>query len=73
MLHGLPFEYGLTIFTAIILIFFTFSVLDFSAGFFKRGPRPPLGATERFSGDHEQRSSLGSFGVILHNPSFTIY
>jgi len=43
------------------------------AGFHKRGPRAPLGATDRFSGGHEQRPSLGSFAVILHNPSVTIY
>ena len=28
-----------------------------------------LGATERFSGGHEKRPSLGTFAVILHNPS----
>jgi len=27
------------------------------------------GVTERFSGDHEQRPSLGKLAVILHNPS----
>jgi len=42
-------------------------------GFLKRGPRFSLGSTERFSRGHEQRSSLGSFVVILHNPSVTIY
>ena len=30
-------------------------------GFLKRGPRPPLGATEQFSEVYEQRPSLGSF------------
>ena len=61
ILHGLPFEIGLTIFTVFVLIFFTFTALDFCAGFLKRDPRPLLGTTERFSGDHEQRPSLGSF------------
>jgi len=28
-------------------------------GFLERGARPALGATERFSGGHEQRLSLG--------------
>jgi len=37
------------------------------------GPSAPLGATERFSGCHEQRLSLGSFALILHNPSVTMY
>jgi len=32
-----------------------------------------LVATEQFSGDHEQRPSLGSFAVSLHDPSVTIY
>jgi len=44
-----------------------------TTGFFKLGPRSPLGATERFSVIHEQRPSLGNFAVILHNPSVTIY
>jgi len=44
-----------------------------SSGFLKRGPQTPLGARERFSGGHEQRPSLGSFAVILHNPSVTIH
>jgi len=39
-----------------------------SPGFLKRDPRPPLKATERFSGGHEQRPPLGSFAVILHDP-----
>jgi len=43
------------------------------SGFLKRDPRPPLGDTERFPGGHDQRPSLGSFAVILHNPSVTIY
>jgi len=42
-------------------------------GFLKRGPRPVLRTTERFSGGHEQRPPLGSFAVILHNPIVTIY
>ena len=42
------------------------------SGYLKRGPRLPLGATERFFGAHEQRPSLGSFAVILRNPSVTI-
>jgi len=37
------------------------------------GSSPPLGPMERFSKGHEQRPSLGSFAVILHNPSVTIY
>ena len=37
------------------------------------GPSAPLGATERFSGANEQRPSLGSFAVILHDPSVTMY
>jgi len=41
----------------------------FKEGFFKRGRQPPLGATEWLSGGHEQRPSLGSFTVILHNPT----
>jgi len=36
------------------------------------GPSAPLGATERFSGGHEQRLSLGSFALILHNSSVTM-
>jgi len=36
------------------------------------GPSAPLGVTERFSGGHEQRLSLGSLAVILHKPSVTI-
>jgi len=38
-------------------------------GFLIRGPRPPLGATERFSESHKQIPSLGSFAVILLNSS----
>jgi len=45
----------------------------FSGRVSQTGPSPPLGATERFSGGHEQRLSLSSFAVILHNPSVTIY
>jgi len=45
----------------------------FIAGFIKRGPRSSLGATDRFSGGHKQKLSLGSFAVILHNSSVTIY
>ena len=37
------------------------------------GPRPTLGPTQQFSGGHKQRLSLGSFAVILHNPSVTMY
>jgi len=72
ILHGLPFETGLTILTAIVLIYFAFTALDFSAGFLKRDPRPLLGTTERFSGGQEQRPLLGSFAVILHNSSVAI-
>jgi len=42
-------------------------------GFSNGALGPPLGATERFSGNHEQRPSLGSCAVILHNTSVTIY
>ena len=42
----------------------TFSQL----GFINRGPRPPLGATEQFSGDHGQRPLLNSSAMILQNP-----
>ena len=38
----------------------------------KRGTQPPLGVTEQFSEGHNQRPSLGSFDVILHNPNVTI-
>jgi len=44
-----------------------------SPGFLKRGHGSPLEATEQFSGGHEHRPSLGSFAVILHNPSVTIH
>jgi len=39
---------------------------------FSNGALGPLGATERFSGVHEQWPSLGSSAVILHYPSVTI-
>jgi len=53
---------------AVLIVF-----VEIKTGFLKRGPRPPLGVTKRFSGGHEQRPSLSSFAVILHNPSVTIY
>jgi len=39
------------------------------AGLLNRGPRPPLGATERFSRGHEKRLLLNSSAVILQDPS----
>ena len=39
----------------------------FSAGLLKRGPRPPLGATDRFCRGHEQRPLLNNAAVILQN------
>jgi len=39
-----------------------------NAGFLKRGPRSPMGATERFSRGHEHRPLLSSSAVILQNP-----
>jgi len=59
----------------------TISVCDDLQGFrkmqwleqgFSNGALGPLGATERFSGVHEQWPSLGSSAVILHYPSVTI-
>jgi len=44
-----------------------------TTGFLKRGSRPPLGATERVSGVHDQTPLLGSFAVTLRNPVVTIY
>jgi len=37
------------------------------------GSWPQLGANQLFSGGHKQRFLLGSFAVILHNPSVTTY
>jgi len=51
----------------------SFVALLFRPEFLKWGPWLPLGATEWLSGGYEQRPSLGSFAVILHNPSVTIY
>jgi len=55
--------------TFFLLLCLNCHVVSSISGFLKRGPRPPLGLTERFSGGHNQRLSLGSFAVILHNPS----
>jgi len=38
-------------------------------GFFNRGPRPPLGVTERFSGGHKQRPLRNSSAVIAKRQS----
>ena len=51
---------------------FAGQVSHLGAGFLNRGPRQPLGATERLSRGHEQRFLLTSSAVILQNPSVTI-
>jgi len=49
------------------VIYLYFANTDYSKpGFLKWGSRPPLGTTERFTGNHELKPSLGSF-VILYN------
>jgi len=63
---GLKFIYKCIV--SIILTFLFKFALCSSSGFLNRGPRPPLGATERFSEDHEQRPLLNSSAVILQNP-----
>jgi len=50
-----------------------FVMVFLAQGFSNGALGPPFGATERLSGDHKQRPSLGSFAVILHNPSVTIH
>ena len=43
----------------------TLDKISTRGGFLKRGLRSPLWATERFSGDHEQKPSLGSFAEVF--------
>jgi len=60
-------------YTRAICTSYCFLLALFSSRASQTGPSTPFVATERFSGGHEQRPSLGSFPAIFHNPSVAIY